>query len=248
MNILIIEDELPAAKRLHQLASTLEISWHFTGPLQSIEDVVKHLQTNGEPDLYLMDIELADGQSFEIFKEFNITKPVVFTTAYHEYAIQAFKANAIDYLLKPIDTDSLRVAFDKFKQQSLANNLQMDKLLQALQPMHYRKRFLLKKGNGMVPIESSQIAYFFASDKFVFLRTLQKETYVIELTLDQLEQQLDPAHFFRVNRKYICASNSITEIRQGFNSKLRLILQPAPDEEVNVSRERGQAFKTWMNQ
>ncbi len=249
MNVLLIEDELPAARRLEKMLNKLRPGIQISGPLESIEESVEWLKLHPAPDLLFLDIQLSDGLSFEIFREIQITQPVIFTTAFDEYALQAFKVNSVDYLLKPIDEKELEAALRKHEQNSrpTQNSLPLEELIRQILPPAYKTRFLLKKGHGMIPVTVEDIAYFFASEKMVVMHTHKKETYILDQTLDQLEKELDPSKFFRANRKFLISATAVTELRTSFNGKLRLMLKPQPDEdEIYVSRERAADFKNWL--
>jgi DNA-binding LytR/AlgR family response regulator len=204
-----------------------------------------------------MDIELSDGQSFEIFNQVPVETPVIFTTSYDEYAIKAFKVNSIDYLLKPIQKTELKLAFDKFRKRlhetNPANNsttsgiqVLLEQWQQQLAQKQFRKRFLVKQGAKHLPIEVDDIAYFYVYDRAIFLKTLDNRKFVIDYTMDELEQMLDPSQFFRVNRSFITSVKSVTALHDYFNSRLLLSVQPAFDEKTIVSREKVSEFKKWI--
>lgn len=258
MKVLIVEDEALAARKLKKMVQEIDPSMECVGVTDSIESTVTWLKTNGCPGLILMDIELADGQSFEIFSRIDIRCPVIFTTAYDEYALKAFKVNSIDYLLKPVKPEELRTALDKLNRlrEDMPSSQQepqnMDKLIESLvsrQPGdRYRERFLVKSGQRLMPLSAEYIAYFFTEDKIVFLRTRDNHKFALDFTLDELEQQLDPHKFFRANRQYILNNSCIEEIHTWFNGKLKVTVKPKPDEEVIVSRERAGEFKEWLGE
>ena len=246
MKILIIEDEQPAARRLMNLIKEIKPETELAGPLESIDDALEYLQTHGEPDLYMMDIQLADGLSFEIFEHYPLSKPVIFATAFDEYAIRAFKLNSVDYLLKPLEKEALRHALNKYEKQQLATP-DFRKLIESLAPKQYKSRFLLKKGERFIPVPIERVAYFQASGKMVLLITHDKESYVLDETLDQLEKELDPERFYRANRSFIVSVPSVKEVRVSFNGKLKLFLSPSPgEEEISISRDKANAFKLWL--
>jgi two-component system LytT family response regulator len=249
MTILLIEDEQPAARRLKKLIKELREDIEVLGPLESIEESVAFLEANPEPDLILMDIELADGQSFEIFKHKEILAPVIFTTAYDEYALQAFKVNSVDYLLKPIDKEQLELAIAKFeKLKPEASPLRIEELLAQLAPgsSPYRSRFLVRMGQRMIPVDVKDAAYFHSEDKLTFLHTYEGRRLPLDLTLDDLERSLEPGRYFRANRQYIIAVDTVQNVHMHFNGKLKLDLKPKPEGEVFVSREKYSVFKTWL--
>lgn len=251
MKVLIIEDEAPAARRLTQLVKECRPDAEVLGQIDSVEEAIEWCNTNEMPDLAFMDIQLADGLSFEIFEAVSVKCPVVFTTAYDEYAIKAFKVNSIDYLLKPIDKAELKSAFDKF--DLLKNNnspaIDIGELVKTFGvQQNFKTRFLVKQGQRLIPIDAERIAYFFAEDKLVFLVTSDDHKYIVDYTLEQLEGKLNPQHFFRANRKIITSMPAVKDIHLSFNGKLKIYLKPdlKKGEEIFVSRERASEFKTWM--
>ncbi|MFD2569603.1 LytR/AlgR family response regulator transcription factor [Spirosoma soli] len=261
MNVLIIEDEELAVRKLTKLLGEVDPTLQVVGTAASVRASVSYLENNGpghpaHPDLILMDIELADGQSFEIFEQIPVSVPVIFTTSYDEYALKAFKVNSIDYLLKPIKRHELEASLTKYKRlQSQPNagapsNVAIDALVQQLrqhiQPTEYRKRFLVKHLSQWMPIEVSDIAYFYSEDGVSLFRTNTNQKFSIDYTLDELETMLAPTQFFRANRQFIVDINSVQQIHPYFNNKLKLTLKPAPDDDVLVSRERATEFKKWM--
>ena len=252
MNILIIEDEAPAARRLKKMILEIDPEVNVMAMYDSIETSVKWFNANEQPDLIFMDIELADGQSFEIFNQVKITAPVIFTTAYDEYALQAFKVNSIDYLLKPIETNALLNAIQKFKtlRENYSKTPEYDfkHLLKTLSPaQNYKSRFLIKTGEKFVSIEKESIAYFLSEEKATFLITFDNKRFIMDQTLDELEKITDPILFFRLNRQIIANIKAIGSIHNYFNGKLKLTLKPELKEEVIVSREKAPAFKDWLD-
>ena len=248
MRILLIEDEIPAAKRLSNLLKEMEPSTIILDTIDSVETAVKWLKIHAEPDLIFMDIHLADGNSFLIFEQIELKCPIIFATAYDEYAIKAFKVNSIDYLLKPIDKTELQSALTKFKNSRNTNEtLDFKQLISSIknEKKEYKQRFLVRISDRLVPINTSDVCYFYAEDKMVFLQTEQNK-YPIDFTLDQLEELLDPQSFFRINRKYFGQVKAISKIFNHLNGKLKLILTPSQYDEIYVSRERASDFKTWL--
>lgn len=257
MKILIIEDEELAIEKLSNTLHTVEPKAEVVGVATSIKDSVTWLQSHAEPDIILMDIELADGQSFEIFNLVEVKSPVIFTTSYDEYAIKAFKVNSIDYLLKPVEAEDLKAALNKFyrleekqinKPTSVfeINNL-VSELRNQLRKLGYRNRFLVKYGQQLMSIEVKDIAYFFAEGRLCYFITWDKHKYVIDYTLEELEQMLDPSQFFRANRAYLIHIKSIRKIHNYFNGKLKLELTPTSEKDnMVISRERTSQFKQWM--
>lgn len=252
MKILIVEDEILLAKELRKMLLSIEHSAEICGATQSVEETVQWLRQNDTPDLVMMDIELADGQSFDIFKQVQLESPVIFTTAYDEFAIKAFKVNSIDYLLKPIKESELRVAIEKFKKTKQHQPISMLELLKKIEQLGnqpgYRSRFLIKLGQKMVSIDISEVAYFYSENKCTFMRTNQNQKYIIDLTLDELEKELAPQQFFRANRQYILSGKSIVSIHSWFNQKLKAEVNPPTEEHIIISRDKANAFKAWMGE
>ncbi len=248
MKILLIEDENPAAKRLISLIKEIEPRAEILDVLDSVESAVKWFKLHQEPDLVFMDIHLADGNSFLIFEQTEVKCPVIFATAYDEYAIRAFKVNSIDYLLKPIEKSDLLNAFEKFKNLSKADfSLDVKSLLASLKndKKEFKQRFLVRVSDRLVPVHVNEVCYFFAEDKMVFIQT-ETHKYAIDFTLDQLEELIDPKLFFRLNRKFLGQLKSVSKIFNHLNGKLKIILKPDYPEEIYVSRERAGDFKDWL--
>ncbi len=252
MRIIIIEDEAPALSRIKKMVLELSPDIEVIGTADSIVSAVNLFQVNKNIELALMDIELADGQSFEIFKQVQVDCPVIFTTAYDEFALKAFKLNSIDYLLKPIDKIELYAALDKFKSlQSKSSNhsLNIEGLLEKIKPLHadFKSRFLLKNGSKLISVPVENIMYFHASDKLVFVYTRDKNKFVIDYSLDELSKMLQPNKFFLLNRQFIANLDAIQNIHTYFNGKLKVELIPAINEEIIVSREKAPEFKAWLD-
>lgn len=250
MNIVILEDEPLAAKRLEALVKSIEPQAVILAKLESVRTAAKWLNENPQPDLILMDIQLADGLSFELFQQVDVTAPIIFTTAYDEYAIRAFKVNSVDYLLKPIEKDELEAAFEKFNQQKSANSQdKIGKVLEAMlsQRTDWKSRFLLKAGARFDVVEVPEVAYLYAEDKVVFLVTNEQKKYFVDDTLDELEQKLNPKQFFRLNRKYLSQISAIERIEPHFNGRLKIKLRHRDDDEIYVSREKAENFKKWLD-
>jgi two-component system, LytTR family, response regulator LytT len=251
MKVLIVEDEPLLAKQLKTLITSLEPAAVITGMLNSVSATVHYLETNPAPDLIFMDIELADGQCFQIFQQVKVKTPVIFTTAYDEYALQAFKVNSIDYLLKPIDTTALKSALEKYKELHKANaTVNMDLLISQLQQARpantYRDRFLVKQGKKMISLPVEDIAFFSARNTLNFITTKEKQKFIVELTLDEIEDSINPRQFFRINRQYIIANDVVTAIHPWFNGKLKLDSNIQAEEDLVISREKAPLFKAWM--
>jgi DNA-binding LytR/AlgR family response regulator len=248
MRVLIIEDEDLAAERLEKLLLEIDHDILVLNKLGSIKDSVKWLSIN-TADLIFLDIQLSDGISFSIFEQIQINIPVIFTTAYDEYAIKAFKLNSISYLLKPVRKIDLEESLHKYRSLKASFNTDYTDLLAAIrgEQMEYRKRFLIQAGDKFRKVESSEIAYFFALEKNVFMKTFEGNTYPSEMSLDNLENILDPSIFFRINRKYIVNVKSISNMYSWSRSRIKLILKPDPDDETVVSIDRSGNFKKWLN-
>lgn len=251
MKVLIVEDESMAAKRLSSMLLKLEPDAEILDVLDSVKTAVKWLSRN-EADLLFFDIQLADGLSFEILNQVNIQTPIIFTTAFDEYAIKAFKVNSIDYLLKPIDPEELQNALDKFHQnfkRPEAEQPNMALLEQAMKMLtkQYKERFVVKIGEHIHTISVSDTAYFFSQDKATFLVTKEKKRYIIDYTLEEVEGLIDPQDFFRINRKYLISMRAVKDIVSYSNSRLRIILSQSDEMDAIVSRERVQDFKKWLD-
>lgn len=250
MNILIIEDEGHAAKRLLQLSKAHFPEATFHGHLDSIRSSVKWLETNPAPDLIFCDIQLADGVSFKIFEEISVSSPVIFTTAFDQFAIQAFKVNAIDYLLKPLDPEALAKAVDKFKRQQIKPSLDLNLLkdLIGANEKNYKSRFLVRFGEKIQSIPTEEVAFFFSEERVTFLQTNSGKKYVIDYTLEQTEGMVDPKKFFRLNRKFLATLSSISDIITYSNSRLKVILSKCDNQDILISREKVSDFKRWLDQ
>jgi two-component system LytT family response regulator len=259
MKVIIIEDEALAARQLKAMVQECDESIEILVLLDSVEASVAWLRSNASPDLLLMDIELVDGQSFEIFNQVEVKSPVIFTTAYNEYAIQAFRVNSIDYLLKPIDENALQRSLQKFRElkklygTTSNNSLNINAFINAIKQeklpqTEYRERFLLKQGSRLVPISVENIAYFYSQERLTFVKTWDERSYVVDYTLDELECILHPKHFFRANRQVILCVKAVDKVHLHFNSRLKLDLKPATTEEVFISRDKSGEFRLWMGE
>jgi DNA-binding LytR/AlgR family response regulator len=252
MDILIIEDEQPAAKRLQKLILKQIPDARIVGILESVKSAVRWFNEHPFPTLIFLDIQLADNLSFEIFKQVEVDVPVIFTTAYDQYTLQAFKLNSIDYLLKPIDEDELAQALDKyqriFEPNSNIDIQTIDRIMQSIVRPQYKERFIVKAGQQMTYIAVKEIRYFYSSDGLAYAKMENNKRHIIDYTLDRLEPLVSPSHFFRINRKVICHVDAIRKINPYFNSRLALTLVPKPDFEVIVSRDRVSDFKKWLDQ
>ena len=249
MRILIIEDEKHNASRLQRLLLEIDPTFEIVGVLETVKDSIQWFKTNTSPTVALMDIRLSDGLSFDIFDKVQIDCPVIFTTSYDEYAVRAFKVNSIDYLLKPIDKEELQSALDKvnyIKKKVVSDMEQLIHLFQERKTI-YRKRFLIPKGNGYRTIVIEDIDYFFSELKISYLIIKANEKIVLQQTLDDLEDELDPDLFFRANRQYIINVNSIHMIQNGINGKLKIFLKKNQSNEVIVSKDKASLLKRWLD-
>lgn len=254
MNILIIEDEKPAARLLQRKVEKLGLQVNTM--LHSVEEAISWFQNNAHPDLIFLDIQLSDGLSFEIFEYFDkaqqhIKSAVIFTTAYDEYALRAFKLNSIDYLLKPIDEEDLEVAVNKFKARTQSQNISLD--FEAIKRMlvnpvekEYKKRFSVKIGQQLKVISIDEVECFYSENKGTYIHTLDNRDYLIDSTLEVVEAEINPKEFYRVSRKFIVPLKAVKEIQVYSNSRLKIILPTYKDDEVIVARERVGGFKEWI--
>ena len=252
MKIVLIEDEDLAVKKLRKTLDAVDSSIEIVGTADSIKSAVEWIKNNPAPDLILMDIELADGQSFEIFNLVDVKSPVIFTTSYDEFALKAFKVNSVDYLLKPIQKEELVAAINKYKRLKGADqtNANFDSLVkelqQKLQPKEYRKRFLVKQGQKLISVEIEDISYFFSDGRLNFFKTKDNRMFVVDYTMEELEEMLDPQKYFRISRSFYVSVNGIERIDDYFGNRLMLGLKPPVDKQALVSREKVTAFKKWM--
>lgn len=253
MTILIIEDEVQAAKRMESLVKEVVPTAQILDKIDSVKKSVQWFKNNTQPDLVLMDIQLADGISFQIFEQCEVKCPVIFTTAYDEYALKAFKVNSIDYILKPVDKAELENAFKKlqgYSNDAVESKNQLANIELAMQMLtkRHKTRFIIKVGEHLKTIEVDSILYFYSQEKTTFCHTLEKRDHILDYTLEELEEMLDKNHFFRINRKYIVHSKSIQDIISYTNSRLRLVIKNSSDNDIIVARERVQEFKDWLDQ
>ena len=251
LKTIIIEDEKPAARLLQRKLEKIKIKVDIL--LHSVEEAIEWFTENEHPDLIFLDIQLSDGLSFEIFEKVEIKSAIIFTTAYDEFALRAFKLNSIDYLLKPIDEDDLELAVSKYKERlPQQGKLQMD--FEAIKKMlgnpfekEFKKRFTVKIGQHLKVISVEEVECFFSENKGTYIHTFDNRNYLIESTLEILEQELDPNKFYRISRKFIIPITAIKEIVLFSNSRLKVILPSYNDEDVVVSREKVSHFKEWIN-
>ena len=257
MKIFIIEDEIPASEKIARFLKRYDESIEIAGTAMSVKQAVQWLQQDGKADLLFMDIQLTDGLSFDIFKDVSIDTPVIFTTAYNEYAIEAFKANGIDYLLKPITFEALSESLEKFK--NLKSKLQeperpqtspmvdLQNALQMLNNRTYKTRFMVKIGEHIKSVTTNTIDLFYAEGRNAYIVTNERRRLIIDYKLETLEEMLDPKKFFRVNRTFIVDINAIKDVLVYSNSRLKIALHQGFDREIIVSREKVQAFKVWFD-
>lgn len=251
MNVLIIEDEKPAARRLNRML--IELGLEANAMLHSVEESLNWFQNNDHPDLIFLDIQLSDGLSFEIFEEIEVQSAIIFTTAYDEYALKAFKLNSIDYLLKPIDEDELSKAVEKYKnQQPKETDLKINiddikKLLINPVDRKFKKRFTIKIGQHIKIVHVDEIECFYSENKATYIYTNSSRNCLIDGSLEHWFDQLDPEQFFRVNRTFVVHINAIKDIISYTNSRLKLILHSFNETEIIVSRERVKDFKNWID-
>lgn len=252
MNVIIIEDEKIVADRLEQLIYQVDNSISVLAKIGTIRDAVKWL-SNNTPDLIFLDIHLSDGSCFKIFEQIEVKTPIIFTTAYDQYAIKAFKVNSIDYLLKPIDIDELTQSIEKFKDLIRIKNsetINFKSLIEILDNKKnvYKKRFVINTGRKIKIINTNDIAYFYVLEKCIFLCTYDNNNIAVDHSLEKLESLVNPDYFFRINRKYIVSINSIKNIFTLSKSKIKVELNPPTNEDVIISYKRSGKFKQWLNQ
>lgn len=248
MKVLIVEDEEAAVKRLRKLLVGIDPGMEVAADVASIESAVDWIRSNPAPDLALFDVQLADGESFEVFRRVEVPFPVVFTTAYDAHALQAFRVNAVDYLLKPINPEELRAAVERVKRFGLVRDmgpLGMSRPASEA-PVAPVKRFLIRYGEHFKVVEPEQIAYIHSLMKNTFLRTREGRDLPLEESLDKLERQLDPQRFIRLNRQLIVHLHSIKELLAYSKSRVKVVLDPPYGEDAVVSSERSAAFKRWL--
>ena len=249
-NVAIIEDEKLIADNLEQILKAIEPEFNVIAKIDSVEKAVEWLNHN-TPDLIFLDIQLSDGLSFEIFNQVNCKIPVIFITAYDQYALKAFKVNSVDYLLKPINVDELRTSINKYKELK-SNNLSpanFENLINTLMgnSTEYKKSFVVYAGEKIIRIKTDDVAYFYSSEKSSFLKTFEGNEYDIEYSLDKLETFLNPDSFFRISRKFIINQDSIQNMYSLSKSRIKIELSPNPNEEIFVSIARTSNFRKWLS-
>jgi DNA-binding LytR/AlgR family response regulator len=249
MNAIIIEDEKLSAEHLELLLKKTDPEIRITGIYDSVKTSVQALKEGPRADLLFVDIHLADGLSFEIFAQITINTPVIFTTAYDEYAIKAFKVNSVDYLLKPIGREELKSALLKFRKLSADQHAHLfENISNAYNSIHkqYKTRFMVKMGDNIIPVKVEEVIHFIAEDGIVLMAVTGGKRYPVDFTLDQLETMVNPDLFFRINRKVLLHINSIEKVSAYFNSRLKVVSAVLDQEEAVVSRERVNEFKKWL--
>lgn len=248
-NVVIVEDEKPAAIHLQKLLEKQGLI--VLAHLDSVKNTAKWLANNPVPDLMLMDIQLGDGLSFEVFDIVKVGCPVIFITAFSQYAIEAFKLNSIGYLLKPIDEEELSLALEKYNSLHSAFNSQKAAVqiedARTMMQHDYKTRFVIKVGAHLKSVAIADILYFYSQDKATFARTKDARSYVLDYTLEQVETLIDPNQFFRISRKYMVCIDSIEDIVSFTNSRLQLQLKHSKERDIIVSREKVVEFKSWLD-
>lgn len=255
LKVLIIEDEIPAQRLLKETLQEINIKTEVIICLDSIKSAVTWFQNNTHPDVVLLDIQLSDGLSFEIFKQVNVESMIIFTTAYDEYTLQAFKVNSLDYLLKPIEKDELQAAFVKYQHynkqfiKEKKSTIDFSELATLLknEKQEYRKRFLIQSNDSFFQLPIEQIAFFYSMQGITFAVTFEKREYPINFSLESLKEQLNPALFFKVNRQIIINIEAIKRVHSYFNGKLKLEIKPSHSEDIVIGKDKAAAFKKWLD-
>lgn len=250
MKVLILEDESLAADKLQTTLLELQPDWPIVSRIKSIASAVEWLESNPHPDLIISDIRLLDGLCFEIFAKVKVEMPVIFTTAYDQYAIRAFEVNSIDYLLKPVQKDKLKAALAKLQVPKDLPLPDYNEVLNFIKSnkTSYKSRFMVRLGQRIVAVPSEKIAYFYSESKLTYIVTLDNKKFPLDQPLDELMDLLDPKRFFRANRQFIVAFDSIAEIHPYFKGRIKILLQPKSDEEIVISSDRTPEFKRWIDQ
>lgn len=249
MNVLIVEDEARAADKLKRMLRELLPDAFIHGAVESVKDAVDWFENNPKPDLIFLDIHLADGHSFEIFEKVEVTAPIIFTTAYDQYAIRAFKVNSIDYLLKPFGADDLQAAIEKYTSRSgqVTNNSVRYRNIAEDLGSRYKSRFVTRIGEQIQTIETSDIAFAYVWEKGTYLRNESGKNFPVDYSLEQLESLLNPDEFFRLNRQYLARYEAVEKMVAYGNGRIRIQLLGLPDEKIVLSRERTRTFKEWID-
>jgi DNA-binding LytR/AlgR family response regulator len=245
---LIIEDEFAASSHLAALLKKVQPDIEVLAIVESIKEGILWFNGHPEPDLIFSDIQIADGLSFSIFDSVRPRSPIIFTTAFDEYAIKAFKLNSIDYLLKPIDEESISFSLKKFREQQLLTGTRIIDLMQAarLEKPNFRHSFLVRYQDRLLPVTTEEVMASYIDNGIVYLLLQNGKQYIVDLNLDDLQQQLDPGHFFRANRQFIIARKAIHDMALHFNGRLLVNLKVKTPEEIFISKERVSAFKRWF--
>lgn len=251
MKVLIIEDEIVAAKRMQEMLLAYDSDIEIVGIIDSVLDAINFLsKSRSVMDVILMDIQLSDGLCFEIFEKIEVDCPIIFTSAYDQYTLKAFKVNSVDYLLKPIEASELKASIDRFRKlhiNKVKSQIDLPLLGKILKANSYRYRFLVKTSNGFIPISTQNIAYFYSEDKLTFLMTREGNRHLVDMSLEELSCNLDPNDFFKISRNFIVHHKAVKEIQYHLNNRLKLKLIPPIDKDVFISRNHTKNFKEWMN-
>ncbi len=249
MTVLILEDEILAAEKTATLLKEIDASLEIVGSLRSVESGTEWLSQNQHPDLIVSDVQLLDGLCFEIFQRVKVEKPVIFITAFDHYAIRAFEVHSIDYILKPVQKEKLAQSLLKLQSRNQQSPLSFQHVLTYLkaQQQEYKARFMVRIGQRILAIPVEQIAYFSSESKLTYIVTADHKRYPFDLTLEEVDQQLDPKVFFKINRQYIIRFSAIAEIHPYFKGRIKLKLNPEQTEEIIVSSERTPEFKRWLD-
>lgn len=246
---LIIEDEQPAASRLENLIKRLDPEIEIAGTIDTVEAALRWFKSHPQPDIIMLDIQLGDGLSFDIFSQTKIESYIIFTTAYDEYAIRAFELNSIDYLLKPVDETRLAQSLEKFRKFRIqGQNVNIQTLIETLERRidKYKRRFVVTISGRIKVVETGDVAFFYSKEKNTFLCSMEKKHFPLEFSLDHLEEMLDPELFFRVNRQYIVQYKSINKIEILSKSRIRIGTVPSADDDILVSSARTSEFRSWL--
>ena len=247
MKVLIIEDETAAARNLQSMLEQLEAGVEIVGVTESIVDTVEWFSENENPDLVFMDIHIADGESFRIFDSVNISAPIIFTTAYDQYAIDAFKVNSVDYLLKPVKPEALADALAKFRRFSLSDlKLYLERLMELRPEARYPERMLLRLRDKLIPIAVENVAFVYTADRSTQVYMNDGMCYMSEKSMEQIASQLDPKQFMRVNKQFLLSRHSVKEITIWFDNRLRVNLTVATPEDIYISKNKSSEFKAWL--
>ncbi|HNP18745.1 MAG TPA: LytTR family DNA-binding domain-containing protein [Fulvivirga sp.] len=250
MKVLILEDETLAGQKVQNLLNEIDSTLVVLDVLKSVESAKEWFDNNEQPDLVISDIRLLDGLSFELFETIEYPNPVIFTTAYDQYAIKAFEVNSVDYLLKPIQKEKLANALTKVKNKTETATIQYQDIINIMksQQVEYKSRFMIKAGHKILAIPIEKIAYFYSLNKLTYIISADNKKYPCDQTLEVIDQQLDPKLFFRANRKYIVKFEAISEIHPYFKGRIKINLTPEAEDDIVISSERTPDFKKWLDQ